>query len=88
MRGKPPGTREDEVSATARVLLTVILVSCAQACGSSEADRSMAVDTLTRAQKDSIAASLPIPGAGAVGGALRARDAASARAAQHDSMGG
>lgn len=76
------------MGAAARILLTVILAVGVQACGSSEADRSMAVDTLTRAQKDSIAASLPIPGAGAVGGALRARDAASARAEAHDSIGG
>lgn len=72
----------------ARILLTVMLALGVQACGSGETDRSMAVDTLSRAQKDSIAASLPIPGAGAVGGALRARDAAAARAQAHDSIGG
>ncbi len=71
-----------------RVLLSAFLVAGVQACGSSEADRSVAVDTLSRAQKDSIAASLPIPGAGGVGRALQARDAAAARAVAHDSMGG
>ena len=70
------------------VLLTTILALGTQACGGSDTDRSVAVDTLSRAQKDSIAASLPIPGAGAVGRALEARDAAAARAAAHDSIGG
>ena len=74
--------------ATTRVLLTMVLGLSLQACGSSEADRSLAVDTLSRAQKDSIAASLPVPGAGGVGRALQARDAAAARAAAHDSIGG
>ena len=70
------------------VLLTAALAVSLQACGSSEADRSVAVDTLSRAQKDSIAASLPVPGASGVGRALQARDAAAARAAAHDSAGG
>lgn len=43
-------------------------------------------DTLTRRQRDSIAATLPIPGARAIGGAMGAADAASANAAQHDSL--
>jgi hypothetical protein len=45
-------------------------------------------DTLTRRQKDSITATLPIPGAGAVGKALRASDAAGARAAETDAQSG
>ena len=74
--------------AMTRVLLTAVLGFGLQACGSAEADPSLAADTLTRAQKDSITASLPVPGAGGVGRALQARDAAAARAAAHDSIGG
>lgn len=43
---------------------------------------------LTRAQKDSIVADLPVPGASGVGRALDARDRANARAADLDSIGG
>jgi hypothetical protein len=71
-----------------RGLMVAVLAAGVQACGSPESERSMAADTLSRAQKDSIAASLPIPGAGAVGAALRAGDAAAARAEAHDSIGG
>ena len=74
--------------ALTRALVGVALAMGIQACGSSEGDRSVATDTLTRAQRDSIAASLPIPGAGAVGAAMQARDAATARAQAHDSIGG
>ena len=71
-----------------RVLMAVGLAVGIQACGASEGDRSLATDTLTRAQRDSIAASLPIPGASGVGAAMQARDAANARAEAHDSIGG
>lgn len=70
-----------------RTLAVAVLAVGLHACGSSEGDAVSAADTLTRAQKDSIAASLPIPGAGAVGAAMRARDASQARAAEHDSIG-
>ena len=43
-------------------------------------------DTLTQRQKDSIAGSLPVPGAGAIQKALEASDAARTRAEQHDSI--
>ena len=57
-------------------------------CGGSEGNASVRdADTLTRAQRDSITATLPIPGAQGVGAALRARDAANARAQAHDSIG-
>jgi len=57
------------------------------ACGSESADRrNEATDTLTRRQKDSLISTMPIPGARAVGKALDAADAASARARQHDSL--
>jgi hypothetical protein len=43
--------------------------------------------TLTQRQKDSILSTLPVPGAGAVGKALDAVDAARARAERHDTIG-
>lgn len=50
------------------------------ACGESTGDAQMATDTLTRRQKDSLIADMPLPGAGAVGRALDAQDAARERA--------
>lgn len=61
----------------------VIVTACG---GDSDDDQRTAADTLTRAQKDSIVADLPIPGAGAVGAAMRARDQANERTATHDSI--
>lgn len=59
-----------------------------QGCGASDGDASAnAADTLTRAQRDSITATLPIPGARGVGAALQARDRANARTQVHDSLG-
>jgi hypothetical protein len=57
------------------------------ACGQSAGDTQSAADTLTRRQRDSIISTMPLPGAGAVGRALGAQDAARDRAAQHDSIG-
>ncbi|MDT8340305.1 MAG: hypothetical protein RQ751_02225 [Longimicrobiales bacterium] len=70
---------------TAGVLL---LAAALAGCPEPAADRPPANDrdTLTRRQRDSITATLPLPGAGAVGGALDAADAAAARAARHDSL--
>jgi hypothetical protein len=56
------------------------------ACGQSAGDSASAADTLTRREKDSIIATLPIPGASGVGRALQAADAANARTAAHDSI--
>lgn len=68
---------------------TVVLVTALSlaACGGETGDTQAAADTLTRAQKDSIVADLPIPGANGVGGAMRARDLANERTARHDSIG-
>ncbi len=57
------------------------------ACGGSSGEARSEADTLSRAQKDSLVADLPIPGASGVGGALRARDAANARTEAHDTIG-
>lgn len=56
------------------------------ACGQSGGDAQTAADTLSRRQRDSIISTMPIPGASGVGRALDAQDAASARAAQLDSI--
>ncbi len=55
----------------------------ATACGGQPEEAT----ELTRAQKDSIVADLPIPGASGVGRAMDARDRANERAARHDSIG-
>ena len=57
------------------------------ACKGGNGDAQAAADTLTRAQKDSIVASLPIPGASGVGRAMQARDNANARTEGHDTIG-
>jgi hypothetical protein len=64
--------------------LALALMLAAAGCGGGEPAEQT---ELTRAQKDSIVADLPIPGASAVGGAMEARDRANARTAQHDSIG-
>lgn len=68
--------------------LGMLVVLALAACGGDvDEDGQSAADTLTRAQKDSIVAGLPIPGAGAVGAAMRSRDQANERTATHDSIG-
>ncbi|NNF27874.1 MAG: hypothetical protein HKN73_11685 [Gemmatimonadetes bacterium] len=64
------------------VLCAALLVSCSP--GTSE-DAASASE-LTRRQKDSLVAEMPIPGAGAVGKALGALEASERRAAAHDSI--
>jgi hypothetical protein len=63
------------------VALTLSLAACG---GADDAPQT----ELTRAQKDSIVADLPIPGASGVGRAMNARDQATERAAALDSIGG
>lgn len=68
--------------------LSLLAVITLAACGGDvDEDGQTAADTLTRAQKDSIVADLPIPGAGAVGAAMRSRDKANERTAAHDTIG-
>ena len=57
------------------------------ACGSRAEDAQSAADTLTRGEKDSLIATMPIPGASGVERALDAVDQAAARAAAHDTIG-
>jgi len=68
-----------------RIHLLAVLTLTLTACGGT-ADGNQT--ELTRAQKDSIVADLPIPGASGVGRAMDARDRANARAADLDSIGG
>jgi hypothetical protein len=57
------------------------------ACGGDSADRqAVNRDTLTQRQKDSILAKSSIPGAGAVGRAMRAADSTSAGIHRADSV--
>jgi hypothetical protein len=56
------------------------------ACGRGAGDAASAADTLTRREKDSIIATMPIPGARGVGRALEAQDRARERANALDSI--
>ncbi|MGH7530267.1 MAG: hypothetical protein ACREMN_07770, partial [Gemmatimonadales bacterium] len=71
-----------------KAIRMVIVPLLALACGASDASREDAVnrDTLTQRQRDSILAGSQIPGAASVGRAMKAADAASARAARADSL--
>ncbi len=65
-----------------RALVVVTAMLAVWACGQSAGDAASATDTLTRREKDSIIATLPIPGARGVGRALDAQDASRERAAR------
>lgn len=71
-----------------RIPTLLVLVLALSACpgGAADPPATSDRDTLTRRQRDSVAATLPIPGARGVGAAMEAADAASARAAHHDSL--
>ncbi len=74
-----------------RTIVATLALAAVTACSSppSESNRQeIDRDTLTRRQKDSIIAEMPLPGAGGVGRALEAQDAANARARLHDSIAG
>ena len=70
-----------------RGLIVAAVLLGVWACGSGAGDAQSAADTLTRRQKDSLIATMPIPGASGVGRALEAVDRARARAADHDTIG-
>jgi hypothetical protein len=72
-----------------RSLLAALALVATAACSSepAQSDRQQIDrDTLTRRQKDSIIAEMPLPGSGVVGRALKVQDAANARAARFDSL--
>ena len=66
------------------LLCALSLVACSSQPENSSQGAAVDRDTLTRRQRDSITATLPVPGARAVGRALEAADAAAARAAETD----
>jgi hypothetical protein len=72
-----------------RGLIIAVAVTGVWACGgtSRAQEYQTAVDTLTRGQKDSLIATMPVPGAGAVGRALGAAERANARVEAHDTIG-
>jgi hypothetical protein len=74
------------VSRAVTVVVAALGMAAFAACGESAGDGQTAADTLTRRQRDSIISTLPIPGAGGVGRALGAQDAARARADALDSI--
>jgi len=59
--------------------ILVGLVAVAAACGGGSNANTTARDTLTERQHDSVLARSSVPGAGAVGAAMRAADTTSAR---------
>lgn len=69
-----------------RALVVAAAMLGAWACGQSAGEAANDADTLTRRQKDSIIATLPIPGSRGVGRALDAQDASRERAAALDSI--
>jgi hypothetical protein len=66
------------------IMIAGVLGLCA--CGQRGTDAASSVDTLTRRERDSIIATMPIPGAGGVGRALDASDRARERANALDSI--
>ena len=62
----------------------VLTAGLLTACGSGTDEPGA---ELTRAQKDSIIADMPVPGASAVGNAMQARDRANTRTETHDTIG-
>ena len=76
-----------------RLLGAVLCLVCLGACsGQSESQSGTTAavdrDTLTRRQKDSIIANMPLPQSRVVGKALGSADAAAARAAEIDAAVG
>jgi hypothetical protein len=70
------------------VVVPLALAALVSGCaGGGDEARTVDRDTLTRRQKDSIVSEMPLPGAGAVGRAMDAADAAKARAEAHDTIG-
>jgi len=73
-----------------RLLLTAVAMLGVWACGQGTEDGAAnaenAADTLTTEQRDSVMATLPIPGIRGIGAARRAAGAAADRAEAHDSI--
>jgi hypothetical protein len=68
------------------VVAATVIIFRTQDCGSFMSSDTTAVDTLTRRQKDSLVAEMPIPGSRGVRRAIDATDAANARTQAFDSI--
>lgn len=68
------------------ILLTCLCLGLAGCSEEREAPAADAPPQRTRAQKDSLLSTLPVPGAQGVGRALDAAGAAAERARQHDTI--
>ena len=87
LRGESPWPLWRLGSRMVGAIVLLGLVAAISTCsGGGGGEDQAAQDTLTRRQKDSIIATLPVPGAGAVGKALDAADAAKARAERLDTI--
>jgi len=62
-----------------RAIVAALVLAAAACGGSGSGARTTARDTLTERQHDSVLARSSVPGAGAVGAAMRAADTTSAR---------
>lgn len=72
-----------------RLIITAVAMLGIWACGQGTeegADAETPADTLTTEQRDSVMATLPIPGIGGIGAARRAAGAAEERAEAHDTI--
>ena len=69
-----------------RTLFLALCISLMAGCSGSSDSAQSAADTLTRRQKDSLIAEMPIPGAKVVGKALDAADSIAARVERHDTI--
>ena len=88
-RGRPGAPLMAQAPVLARALVLALALVLGGCPGPDpEARQVNDRDTMTQRQRDSVAATLPIPGAAALGDALDAADAARARAAAHDSLAG
>lgn len=68
-------------------VLAALCVLALAALGACAKEEKRAGAPLTEHQRDSVLATQPLPGAPAVGGALKAAEGAAARAAGMDSLG-
>ncbi len=91
LRSASLGTAPSQVEAPASLptrlgILALSLLLAACPGPNAEARQANDRDTMTVRQRDSVTATLSIPGARGVGGAIDAVDKANARAAQHDAL--
>jgi len=66
--------------------LFLLLILCTGCSGGEDAADAEPPPERTRAQRDSLLSTLPVPGAHGVGGALDAAGAAAERARRHDTI--